>query len=208
MILYLSSTSWLHRWPAGLKLFGLVSLGTMMTAFGTLMSISIVLALLILVYTSLGRAVLPAIKSLSPLLILISLLFVVQSWLSDWATAALISVRMLSLVLLAQLITLTTRLTDMLAALLPLFSPLRHCGIAPERIAFTVALVIRFIPVLLAHYSALRSAWQARGGRYRSWILLSPLLVQSLRLTEQIAMAVAARGGIPNTQPHENMTHE
>lgn len=198
MMLYLPEPSWLHRRSAGLKLLVLASMATGMTLFAPLGLLGLALAGIGLAYVSLGRQVIPHLLALKPLLVLIAALFVLQAWSLDVRSAALITLRMLSLVLLAQLVTLTTRLEELLQALHPLLKPLHRLGLAPHRIAFAVAMVIRFIPVLLAQYSALRTAWQARGGRRRPWVLLSPLLIQSLQMTEQVALAIAARGGIPD----------
>lgn len=208
MLLYLPTQSWLHQLPAGLKLALLAATATGLTLFAQLSIVSVGLLLIILTYASLGRWALPALKPLKPLLWLILALFLLQAWSLGLSLAALISLRMLSLVLLAQLVTLTTRLDDLLYALTPVLRPLQALGVAPARIAFTMALVIRFIPVLLAQYSALKLAWQARGGHRRPWVLLSPLLIQSLQLTEHVAQAIAARGGIPDQPPLRNNNHE
>lgn len=209
MLLYLPKHSWLHQLPAGVKLALLAGTATGLTLFAQLGIVSIGLILIVLAYVSLGRAAVHTLKPLKPLFWLMLMLFFLQSYTLGWSLAALISLRMLCLVLLAQLVTLTTRLDDLLQALMPLLRPLNAVGVDPARISFTIALVIRFIPVLLAQYHALKQAWQARGGRKRPWVLLSPLLIQSLQLTEHVALAIAARGGMPNQpQPSRNPDHE
>jgi len=208
MMLYLPQHSWLHQLPAGFKLWVLAGTATGLTLFAQLSTVLIGLAFILIAYATLGRSVWPLLKTLRPLLILILALFILQSWILGVAPAALVSLRMLSLVLLAQLVTLTTRLDDLLQALLPILRPFQRFGVAPDRVAFSVALVIRFIPVLLAQYSALRNAWLARGGHQRPWVLLSPLMIQSLKLTEQVALAIAARGGIPNQNKTRSASNE
>jgi biotin transport system permease protein len=196
-MLYISQQSWLHRVPAGVKLLILAMVATGLTGFAQLNVVALALALIIMAYGSLGSSALPSLQSMRPLLWLLLGLFLIQYWSLGLAAAALITLRMFSLILLAQLVTLTTRLDDLLQAITPVLQPLKRLGVAPGRVAFAVALVIRFIPVLLAQYSALRQSWRARGGRRRPWVLLSPLLIQSLQLTEQVALAIAARGGMP-----------
>jgi biotin transport system permease protein len=208
MMLYLSQQSWLHRLSAGFKLILLAGVATGLTVFAQLNLVLLGFALITFSYASLGGSAIASLRAMRPLFLLILGLFLFQYWTLGLASAALITLRMLSLILLAQLVTLTTRLEDLMQALIPLLRPLKRFGVSPARIAFAIALVIRFIPVLLAQYGALRMAWRARGGHRRPWVLLSPLLIQSLQMTEQVALAIAARGGIPEQLSTGKSHHE
>lgn len=194
--LYLAQVGWLHRWPAGLKLLALaaISIGLYFVAQPALMAV--VLAIVLGLYASLGRPALRQLVLLRPLLLLFALMFAVQWWSVGLAAGLTLVLRMSALILLANLVTMTTRMDAMMAAIAPLLAPLRLVRVEPARIAFAVALVIRFVPVLLAQLHSLREAWAARGGGRQLWRLAIPMTIQAIRLSDHVAEALAARGGI------------
>ncbi len=199
--LYLAQKSWLHRLPAGVKLLSLAAISLLLYPVEQPAILLGLLAVTLLAYVSLGSAALHQLLALKVLLPLFSLIFLLQWWSIGLAAAAVLVMRMLTLILLANLITLTTRMDDMMDAVMPLFSPLRLLGIDTRRIAFAVTLLIRFIPVLMAVVSHLLDAWKARGGGRKLWRLAIPLTIQSIRLSDNVAEALAARGGISPTDP-------
>lgn len=106
--------------------------------------------------------------------------------------------RVLAVVLLAALFTLTTATSDILAAceraLRPWDRPLRRVGLSAERISLALSLTIRSVPVILSFYAEIREAQRARGMRPTPRATVLPLLVMSLRHAEETAEALAARG--------------
>lgn len=106
--------------------------------------------------------------------------------------------RVLAVVLLAALFTLTTATSDILAAcedaLRPIDRPLRRVGLSAERISLALSLTIRSVPVILSFYAEIREAQRARGMRPTPRATVMPLLVMSLRHAEETAEALAARG--------------
>jgi biotin transport system permease protein len=194
--LYLAQKSWLHRLPAGVKLLSLAAISLLLYPVEQPAILLGVLTITLLAYASLDKAALQQLLALKALLPLFSLIFLLQWWSVGFAAAAVLVMRMLTLILLANLITLTTRMDDMMDAVMPLFAPLRLLGVDTRRIAFAVTLLIRFIPVLMAVVSHLLDAWKARGGGRKLWRLAIPLTIQSIRLSDNVAEALAARGGI------------
>ncbi|MCH8550773.1 MAG: energy-coupling factor transporter transmembrane protein EcfT [Natronospirillum sp.] len=194
--LYLAQTGWLHRWPAGLKLLvlALASIGLYFVSIAhwVLFALLGVLSL----YASLGRPALRQLRLLRPLLLLFALMFLVQWWSVGLEAGLTLVLRMCTLILLANLVTLTTRMDAMMDAISPLLAPLRLIRVEPARIAFAVALVIRFVPVLLSQLHSLREAWNARGGGRQLWRLAIPMTLQAIRLSDHVAEGLAARGGI------------
>lgn len=197
--LYLAQKSWLHRLSAGVKLLFLAAISLLLYPVEQPVVLLLILTATLLAYVSLGRAALHQLRALKALLPLFALIFLLQWWSIGFAAAAVLVMRMLTLILLANLITLTTRMDDMMDAVMPLFAPLRMLGIDTRRIAFAVTLLIRFIPVLMAVVSHLLDAWKARGGGRKLWRLAIPLTIQSIRLSDNVAEALAARGGISPT---------
>ena len=207
--LYLAQQSWLHRRSAGLKLgtLALISIGLyfVTSVAGMLLALLVVLGL----YASLGRPALRQLLLLKPLFLLFAIMFLVQWWTVGWVAGLVLVLRMASLVLLANLVTLTTRMDAMMTAVTPLLLPLRWVGADPKRIAFAVALLIRFVPVLMATIHDLKEAWKARGGGRQVWRLAIPLTIQAIRMSDHVAEALAARGGIspnPTHSSHHNPT--
>ena len=71
------------------------------------------------------------------------------------------------MVCLADVFTMTTTLQALMDALAPLLRPLRLLGLRPKKLTLAVALVVRFVPVLLERWRAREEAWRARTGRRR-----------------------------------------
>jgi biotin transport system permease protein len=143
-----------------------------------------------------GRAFLrQGAKMLRPLSIFVA---VVLGWhvvTGDLAAGLEISARLVACVGLANLVTMTTRLDDMLAVSERLLSPLRGFGLDARRIGLAVALVIRFTPVLAEKGGRLVEAWRARSARSPSWRIIGPFALVAIDDAEHVSEALRARGG-------------
>lgn len=106
--------------------------------------------------------------------------------------------RVLAVVLLAALFTLTTATSEILGTcervLRPIDPQLQRVGLSAERISLALSLTIRSVPVILSFYTDIREAQRARGMRPSPRATVMPLLVMSLRHAEETAEALAARG--------------
>ncbi len=196
---YLPGRSPLHRLPAGWKLAGLAGLSVLLLPAQSPLLLGAGLAAVLCAYAALGRPALARLGLLRPLLPILALMLVLQLWAQDWSPAGLVSglvivMRILLMVMLADLVTLSTPLQDMMDVLEWLASPLRRLGLEPRRLALAVALVLRFVPVLLASWQARTEAWRARSPRRPGLALLPGFLIQTLRLADRVAEALDARG--------------
>lgn len=196
LTMYVTPEGVFHRLSAATKLVSLAAAGAGLYFVSSIWPLLGVLCTAVVCYRIAGPAVWARLGDLKALAILMSTLFLLQGWLVGWTAAAVIVSRMTTLILLANLITLTTRLDDMTATMLPILSPLRFVGLSPTRLSFAMALLIRFVPLLITIAARLQEAWYARGGGRARWLLAVPLLVNALRLSDQVAEAVAARGGL------------
>lgn len=107
---------------------------------------------------------------------------------------AVILARMAAAVGAANLVTMTTRLSDLQALVLWLSRPLS--ALLPTRaLALAIALMIRFIPVMADRAGRLSDAWRARSARRPGARLLAPLALSALDDAERVAEALRARGG-------------
>ncbi|MGU3492625.1 CbiQ family ECF transporter T component [Xanthobacteraceae bacterium A53D] len=196
---YLPGRSPLHRTPAGLKLAILAGLSILLLPATSLPLLGGALALVLAIYAGLGRRALARLALLRPLAPLLLIMFVLQLWAADWTSAGLllgsvVVLRVLLMVLLADLVTLSTPMQDMMAVLERLLSPLARFGAAPRKVALAVALVIRFVPVLLAAWKGREDAWRARSTRRPGLALVPGFLTQTLRMADRVAEALDARG--------------
>lgn len=204
---YLSGRSLLHRLPAGLKLGALALLSILILPLDDPRLLAGALAATLALYASLGRPALARLRTLRPLAPLLALMFVLQAWSGDWTSAGFAAgaasvLRILLMVLLADLVTLSTSLQQMMDALETVLAPLRPLGASPRKLALAVALVLRFVPVLLAAWRAREEAWRARSTRRPSLALVPGFLAETLRLADHVAEALDARGFGRGRGPH------
>ncbi|WP_305986487.1 energy-coupling factor transporter transmembrane protein EcfT [Roseibium sp. MMSF_3544] len=193
--IYLQGNSWLHKTPASLKLLAVAVASLVLFMVKSAWVFLPCLAVVIGLYASLGRTGLRQLKLLRGLTFFLGILLLLH-WVSGtfWEGVTVI-LRLIVLVLAANLVSVTTRMDDMLEAVMPLFKPLEWFGVSARRPALGVALVLRFAPYMMQVFSRLREAYQARTGAKNSWKLLPPLAIQCLRMSDNVADALRARGG-------------
>ncbi|MBK1663517.1 cobalt ABC transporter [Rhodospirillum rubrum] len=192
--LYVPGRSILHRLPAGAKLLGLAVLGTVLFPVNNPWALCGLALAIFLVYPACGLGWRRAVGQLRALAFFLVLIAASQWWLAGWAEAVAVSARLVALVLAASLVTYTTSLSAMMAALEGPLKPFARFGLRPEVVSFALTLAIRFIPVLMGLAKETREAMAARG-RERAWFALAvPMIIRALRLADQVTEAVEARG--------------
>jgi biotin transport system permease protein len=185
-----------HEWPAGLKL-GLLCIATAgLFAIESLPLQLGLLAVLLGLYALPGklffRTGLSRLRMLWPFFILIGIWHLI---IGEWREGALILLRLVLAVGLANLVTMTTRLGDMSRFVEWLCRPLAPLGLPPERVALALALVVRFVPVLTDKAQMLMESWRARSRRRVSWRIILPFATLAIDDAERVAEALRARGG-------------
>lgn len=135
-----------------------------------------------------------ALKMLRPLWPFLAILLLWGWWQGQLRHGAEIGLRMVVLVAAANLVTMTTRLSDMLEVFERLAQPLAPV-LPPRRLALAFALMIRFIPAMGETLARLRQAWAARSRRRPGWRIMLPALLAALDTAEHAAEALRARGG-------------
>jgi biotin transport system permease protein len=194
---YTSGHTWLHRTPAGVKLAILAALSTATMSTHDWRLLSIVLSFTLMIYVSLGREVFRSLILLRPVIPLLLAISFIQGWTVAWNDAAASVMRLLVMITAASLITLTTTMQAMMAALAPMLAPLNHLGVNPRAPALAVALVLRLAPVLLSTWQQREEAWRARTGRRISIRLIPAFLAEALTMADYITEALDARGFDP-----------
>ncbi|SOC17275.1 biotin transport system permease protein [Rhodobacter sp. JA431] len=189
------SRSILHRLPAGLKLTALAAAGSAViwvSDWRVMVDLLLLVALAFPV-ARLGRGAL--VQQLRPLLPMLVVLLLAQGLMASWTEAALVIARIATLVLMAGLVTLTTRTEDLIATVERLLTPLAPLGVNPGKVSLAFSLALRFLPVIAEEAERVREAQSARGLGNSPLALALPLIVRVLKSAEDIADAIEARSG-------------
>jgi len=102
--------------------------------------------------------------------------------------------RVTAAVLLAGLLSLTTRVTDLLDAVEHGLRPLDRLRFDSERAAVLLTVTITTVPVLARLAGEVREAQRARGVRPGVRFFAVPFLILSLKHADQLGEALSARG--------------
>lgn len=133
-------------------------------------------------------------RTLRMVLLFAVIVTALQAIVLPWQRAVLIGAVMVLAVAIAALVTLTTSTTDLLDALERALEPLRPLGVDPERVALTLALTARTVPVIGGFGMRLREAGRARGVRIGVTPYAVGLVVLTLQHAERVGEALRARG--------------
>ncbi|OZC51646.1 energy-coupling factor transporter transmembrane protein EcfT [Rhodococcus sp. RS1C4] len=193
--LYRPGNSLLHRLPAGTKLLLLLASIILATIFARTPVDVGVIALVVAGLFGVARIPLKlATAQLRPVLWMVLIIGVFQVIITDWKRAVVVCGVLVISVALAALVTLTTRVTDMLDTVTRALGPLRRFGVDPDRIGLMLALAIRCIPVLATIVHEVSEARKARGLQWSMTALATPVLVRALRTADAMGDALVARG--------------
>lgn len=192
--LYVPGDSALHRAPAGAKLISLVVLGVAAFQLDSPAWMAGAVALVVLLGALAGVSPRTLLAHARPALVMLAVIFAAHTVIASWEAGLLVVLRFGLLILSATLVTLTTRVADMVAVVERVCGPLRRVGVSPARVGLVLALAIRFVPVLAEKLREIREARWARGVNRPTVMLLVPLLIKTLRFADQTAEAIDARG--------------
>lgn len=195
--LYRPGESLLHRAPAGGKVLALAVLGTAAFLVDDIAVIFGALALTLYGYRACGLPMKSAWSQIRPTLWILLAIFVAQAIFNTWQLGVFVVARFALLLLLAGLLVLTTRASDMIDGIERGLPFLRPIGVNPAKVSLALSLALRFIPVLAQITREVREAQRVRGLETSIIALAIPLIVRTLRMSEDIADAIEARGYAP-----------
>jgi biotin transport system permease protein len=203
--LYVAGDTVLHRLRPAVKLAGMAIAGVGVF----LIDDPIVLAAAaagVLGLLALAR-VPPAdcLRQIRPLALLLALIFVVHGLFTSWILGLVVVLRFAVLLLAALVVTITTRVSDMIETLERGLAPFAVLGVNPAKVSLALSLALRFIPLLADQTREVRDAQRARGLDRSLVALTTPLLIKTLRLSTSLTEALEARGWDPEsrTEPRE-----
>jgi biotin transport system permease protein len=183
-----------HRLRPGVKIAAVFMGATLAFVFANWIALAILASGVLVLYVTARIPPALALAQIRPALLILVAIFALHAIFDDWLFGVFVVMRFVVIIMLAALVTLTTRVSEMVAALEIGLGPTRHIGIDPSRVALAVAMAIRFIPVIATQAAAIREAQAARG-LHRSFVaILVPLVIRSLRMADSVAEALDARG--------------
>jgi biotin transport system permease protein len=196
--LYQPGHSVLHRLPAGPKLLALLVLAGLSFLLDEPWQGGVAVAGALVLYALAGLGPRLVWSQVRPLVVVLLVLGAFQALVNGVDRAVLVTTVVLALVLLAGVVTLTTRtseLVDVVArASTPLRRPLRTVGLDPDRLGLLVALSIRSVPVVAGLAAEVRDAQRARGLEQDLRAFAVPLILRALRHADTVSEALVARG--------------
>ena len=117
------------------------------------------------------------------------------------------SIRLVIIVLISTLLTLTTKPSDLTLALESLFNPFKKIGLPVSELALMISIALRFVPTLFEETQKILKAQASRGvdiseGKFKDKImqlisLLVPLFILSFKRADELANAMEVRGYVP-----------
>ncbi|WP_345763176.1 energy-coupling factor transporter transmembrane component T family protein [Diaminobutyricibacter sp. McL0608] len=192
---HVDGSSPVHRMPAGVKLALMIVIVTLisLTPNGPLLAAWGVLVVGAYALAGMLRSQLFRQVHLMRWIIVVTvagqLLFVGETA-AVWNT-----VRIVILILGAALVSLTTRVSDMLETVERLVGRFRRFGANPEAVGTVLMVATTSIPVIASHASRVREAYRARRAGTNIVAMTSTMLVLAIKHADELGDALVARGG-------------
>ncbi len=200
--LYISQPTWLHRLPPSLKLVGLAAASV---ALLPAQHLTVLIAATLFTssgFLSLGKPgyrrlvdVLKTAGLLAAFIGFFQFLVVVREVgsLQAVVTATASSLRLLSLVLLADLISVTTPLSKMLKVIEGLLGLLTTLGVKSQRLSLVVGMMIRSASLLRQLFHTAGDAYRARRGKSAGIGIVAPVVRQAVSANLLLAEGLQSR---------------
>ena len=186
--------TWLHRAPAGLKLAVLALSSSALMWEPSPLLLLVACALVCLLVRCAGASLPQVWNQLRPLTWLLLVLGGVSAWSQGVFQALEMILRLITLVLAALVVSMTTPLTQMMLVVAWLLGPLQRLGwVNAEKVALGFGLTLRLIPELGVQWQDIREAQLARGLSPSPLTMGVPMLLRTLKRADEIAEAIDAR---------------
>jgi biotin transport system permease protein len=185
--LYRPGHSLLHRTPAGFKLLGLFAALFAVSIWGrNLVGAIVVLVGFLVLFSLAGFGVRDLLKQLWQMKYLLLIVVVPQLIFAGFEKGTYNSIGIVSGILLAGLVTLTTKTSDIVSLLERLTRS--------KAFAFLIALSVNSIALVIGFSKSITEAGVARGVKRSAIGQIVTLFVVALRFADDYAEALAARG--------------
>ncbi|KQX08449.1 hypothetical protein ASC59_05835 [Leifsonia sp. Root1293] len=133
-----------------------------------------------------------ALRAVGPIFWVLLIAVPLNGWLVGWESAVSMGLRVVTVVALAGLFTLTTTVSAVLGAVEALLRPVPR--VDADRVGLLLALTIRAIPLLSEIVGSVLEARRARGVDRSLRAIAVPVIVRSLQSADELGDALIARG--------------
>ena len=191
---YHPGSSVLHRLPAACKLFALLLATTAAVALHHLWQIGLAAAAVTGLFAASRIPAGVVWQQLRPLRWWLAVVGAVQLTVAGWQPAVLVCADLVLAVAMAALLTLTTKVSDILDVCQYLLRPLARVGVDPDRVGLVLAMTIRCLPLLADIVDDAAQARKARGLSFSMLALAAPSVIRALRTADAMGEALIARG--------------
>ncbi|MBO6827671.1 MAG: energy-coupling factor transporter transmembrane protein EcfT [Sneathiella sp.] len=192
LTLYVPRNSWLHRLPAGAKFLALIGVGTAIFWVPNIEIMAGVALISCLLFASAKIPLMKVYDQLKPAFWALLIIFLAQWYLEGLEYAGYVTLRFTALILLASLLTLTTRSDAMIAVIEKALRPFDR-WISVEKVSLAFSLTLRFIPLMRSVTAEVREAQKARGLDRSLIALMIPVIIRTLKTATEVGEAVEAR---------------
>jgi biotin transport system permease protein len=196
--LYIDRDSSIHALAPGVKMLVLALSAVALIAVDDWRVLGTILAAVLGLFVVARLPAREVAAQLRPVLFLGLFFFVIHWLLVSWQSGLVTVLRFTILISLAVLITLTTRISDMVDALESGLRPLRVLGVNPAKVSLMISLAIRFVPLLIDLVREIQAAQRSRGLERSVTAVAVPLIVKTLRMASVLTDAIDARGYDPD----------
>jgi len=190
---YIPGDSFIHRAPAGFKLFFLAAMGlaSFSLDIGVYFGIFMILAVLMCWIVGLDWRTLKRI--LKPVALVLLAIFLAHLFVGDFFSAIAAVIRILTVILFATLVTVSTHMDDMIEVFKLVARPLEPFGVKPRKLAFLLSLTIRLIPAIFEILAEVREAQKSRGLERSVFAVIVPFMVRALKKADALGDALTSR---------------
>lgn len=134
-----------------------------------------------------------SVKLLKPLLPFIAIMVCWHLYSRDLTGGLLIIMRLLLIVSLANLVTCSTKTSEIAEIIDKILGPMRFLNINTQAISLSVIIFIRFTPIMLERHHILSLAYKCRSGRRPSWQIILPLILSIMDDADHVAQSLKSR---------------
>lgn len=191
---YQPGHSLLHRMPAGAKIASLALISVVTVVWSSPWTTAMVLLLAAILLLVARARLWHVVRTLRGFAVVMTILIAYQVWQSGVERAFTVVVGLVSLILLATVLSVTTSVDEMLDAITRACEPLRPLRVSPEMVALAFSLMIRGIPTTLMIAAETRQAAKARGLERSPRALLTPMVIRVVAHAKATGEALHARG--------------
>lgn len=192
---YSPGRSWLHRCPAGPKIVGLiVFILIVVFAARTLLTVGIAAAITAAAFLLARIPLRTAAGQVLPPIPIVAFFAAVQWWYNGRDAGLVLFISLMTTIAAATLLTLTTRIAEVMDAIEEGLRPLSRFGVPADTISLAMSLTLRLIPLQLATVREVLQARAARGASMSMSAFGIPVVVRSIRRARALGEALVARG--------------